>query len=90
MKIFTILSSLSVLALLSPFGAAQKASPIELETQTQRIRVVTLVEGLESPWSIAFLPNGDMLVTERPGRLRLIHNGSFSRSRSRACPTSNT
>ena len=33
-------------------------------------RVVTVAEGLMNPWSIAFLPGGDMLVTERPGRLR--------------------
>jgi glucose/arabinose dehydrogenase len=40
-------------------------------------RIVTVVEGLEHPWSIAFLPSGDMLVTERPGRLRIIRNGSL-------------
>ena len=38
-------------------------------------RVVTVAEGLEIPWSITFLPNGDMLVTERPGRLRIIRDG---------------
>ncbi|MHA6287575.1 PQQ-dependent sugar dehydrogenase [Maricaulis sp. CAU 1757] len=35
-------------------------------------RMETVVEGLEHPWSLAFLPNGDMLVTEKPGRLRRI------------------
>lgn len=40
-----------------------------------RFDVVTVAEGLEHPWSMAFLPNGDMLVTERPGRLRIIKNG---------------
>jgi len=38
-------------------------------------RVVTVVEGLEHPWSIAFLPGGDMLVTEQPGRLRVVRDG---------------
>ena len=38
-------------------------------------RVVTIAGGLEHPWSMAFLPNGDMLVTERSGRLRIIRNG---------------
>jgi glucose/arabinose dehydrogenase len=38
-------------------------------------RLVTFVEGLENPWSMAFLPDGDILVTERPGRLRIIRNG---------------
>ena len=40
-------------------------------------RVTTVVEGLVQPWSIAFLPNGDMLVTERPGRLRVIRQGKL-------------
>lgn len=39
--------------------------------------VVTVSEGLEHPWSIAFLPGGDLLVTERPGRLRLIRDGEL-------------
>lgn len=38
---------------------------------------VVVVARLEQPWSIAFLPDGDMLVTERPGRLRLIHDGKL-------------
>ena len=37
--------------------------------------VVTVAEGLRNPWSIAFLPNGDMLVTERSGQLRIIRDG---------------
>jgi glucose/arabinose dehydrogenase len=38
-------------------------------------RVVTVADGLVRPWSIAFLPSGDMLVTERPGRLRIVREG---------------
>ncbi|MBI4226003.1 PQQ-dependent sugar dehydrogenase [Candidatus Roizmanbacteria bacterium] len=34
--------------------------------------VTTIAEGLDTPWAIAFLPDGDMLVTERPGRVRYI------------------
>ncbi|MCH8121798.1 MAG: PQQ-dependent sugar dehydrogenase [Bacteroidetes bacterium] len=37
--------------------------------------VVTVTGGLEHPWSMAFLPDGDILVTERPGRLRIIRDG---------------
>ena len=40
-------------------------------------RAVTAVEGLIQPWSMAWLPNGDMLVTERPGRLRVVRNGKL-------------
>jgi glucose/arabinose dehydrogenase len=36
------------------------------------ISVVTVAEGLEHPWGLAFLPDGRMLVTERPGRIRVV------------------
>jgi len=37
----------------------------------------TIADNLEIPWSMTWLPNGDMLVTERPGRLRIIRNGTL-------------
>ena len=40
-----------------------------------KIRVTVLARGLVHPWAIVFLPDGAMLVTERPGRLRTIRNG---------------
>ncbi len=40
-------------------------------------RVATVADGLVQPWSMAWLPNGDMLVTEKPGRLRIIRNGQL-------------
>jgi len=49
--------------------------PQTFETAVQRIRVSAIATGLANPWSLAFLPNGDMLVTERPGRLRIVRNG---------------
>lgn len=39
------------------------------------IRVEEVAGGLENPWSMAFLPDGDILVTERPGRLRIVRDG---------------
>ncbi len=41
------------------------------------VRVEEVVTGLDVPWGIGFLPNGDMLVTERPGRVRLVQNGQL-------------
>ena len=40
-------------------------------------RVVEIVDGLDHPWGLAFLPNGDILVTERSGSLRLVTNGTL-------------
>jgi glucose/arabinose dehydrogenase len=42
------------------------------ETLHGKVQVVTVAEGLEHPWGVAFLPDGRALVTERPGRLRII------------------
>jgi aldose sugar dehydrogenase len=41
------------------------------------VQVEEVVSGLDVPWGIAFLPNNDMLVTERPGRVRLVQNGEL-------------
>jgi glucose/arabinose dehydrogenase len=56
-----------------PFPAAAQT----IETIHQKIRVVPHVR-LDTPWSIAFLPNGDMLVTEKAGRLRIVKNGTLA------------
>jgi glucose/arabinose dehydrogenase len=47
------------------------------QTAEGSIRVSVFVRGLENPWSLAFLPDGDILVTENRGRLRLIHDGEL-------------
>ena len=52
------------------------AGPFVFDTAEQpKIRVSVLTRGLVHPWAIAFLPDGAMLVTERPGRLRVIRDG---------------
>jgi aldose sugar dehydrogenase len=52
--------------------APQSPTPSPIEGS---IDVETVAEGLEHPWGLAFLPDGRMLVTERPGRLRLVMPG---------------
>jgi len=44
-------------------------------SELHAFRVVELVRGLEQPWSLAFLPDGRMLVTEKAGRLRVVKDG---------------
>jgi len=65
----------------APTGLANRPLPklpMEFDTgEGQRIRVVQVAKGLTYPWSMAFLPDGAMLVTERTGKLRIIHNGTL-------------
>jgi len=57
----------AALALIPPASHGQA-----INTQEHVVRLVKVVEGLEYPWGLAFLPDGRMLVTERPGRLRIV------------------
>jgi glucose/arabinose dehydrogenase len=52
------------------------AGPFIFDTAEQhKIRVVVVTKGLSHPWSLAFLPDGNMLVTERSGKLRIVRDG---------------
>ena len=52
------------------------AGPWVVDTAEQhKIRVSVVTKGLSHPWAITFLPDGAMLVTERPGRLRVVRHG---------------
>ena len=65
--------ALAVLSCLACSGNAQK-SPVSQNTQAND-RLVPVVKGLEHPWSMVWLPDRTMLVTERLGRLRIVRNG---------------
>ena len=54
------------------------AEPMTFDTAEQhKLRVVVVTKELVHPWSLAFLPDGGLLVTERPGRLRVVRNGAL-------------
>ena len=53
-------------------AVAVLATALAAPVMAQDLKPVTVVSGLVNPWSLAFLPDGRLLVTERPGRLRLV------------------
>jgi len=62
--------------------------PLQFHTaEGQDIRVVVVARGLVHPWSLAFLPDGGLLVTERPGRLRIVRDGVLDRRPLAGVPT---
>ena len=71
-----LLAALLAAALLAPAapGAAGETLGV-YETAKHRVRLVKVADGLEHPWGLAFLPDGRLLVTERPGRLRVVAEG---------------
>lgn len=75
------LMAFAILAVAPTLSCAQTA-PIDPnavhQSEHHAYRVVPVVDGLQHPWGIAFLPSGEMLVTERPGRLRVVRDGQLS------------
>lgn len=75
-------SGISVFALITLTACGGQAAAPEAEADGSIIsesglKLVPIAEGLEFPWGMAALPNGDLLVTEREGRLRLIQNDTL-------------
>jgi glucose/arabinose dehydrogenase len=65
---------------IAPTALAQDIASVRLQSAKASYRLVTLATGLVQPWSMAFLPDGRILITERPGRLRIFANGSLARA----------
>lgn len=62
----------TTLLLVATTACARAEPPSLVQTETGSFRVVQLASGLEHPWGLALLPDGRMLVTERPGRVRIV------------------
>jgi glucose/arabinose dehydrogenase len=75
MKMNRMLTGAAIGLILAAAGPA--AAQDVMRSALHDYRVVTVAEGLVQPWSIAFLPGGDILITERPGRLRIMRNGKL-------------
>ena len=72
----TFMQTTVILGLITVSSMAWSA-PETWQSDKASFRLETVASGLEHPWSIAFLPDGRQLVTERAGRLRVIQNGSL-------------
>jgi glucose/arabinose dehydrogenase len=66
-RMFGTMISVGLFAALAGPAAAQT-----FESSAGDLKVETIARGLVNPWSLAFLPDGRMLVTERPGRMRIV------------------
>ncbi len=72
------LTGLLAFLLMYPLSSCAQSIPEgDVQSNEHAFKVVIVAEGLENPWAIAFLPDGDILVTERPGRIRIIRNGAL-------------
>lgn len=67
MRLLTLVGAVSMLA-----ATAATAAPQSFRSSAGNLTVETIAGGLVHPWALAFLPDGRMLVTERPGRLRIV------------------
>lgn len=81
-----LIGLITALQILAPPALAQDAPTIggkpqavedRYVEQPEGVEVTSWVEGLEAPWSLLFLPDGRALVSERPGRIRLIEQGQL-------------
>ncbi|MDQ3491398.1 MAG: PQQ-dependent sugar dehydrogenase, partial [Acidobacteriota bacterium] len=60
----------------APKGLAEN-QVVETQDKQMRFRIETVASGLEVPWGFAFMPNKNLLFTERPGRVQIIENGKL-------------
>src|ERR1700680_3803691 len=58
-------------------GQPQEKAKAKAKAKATPVRAVTMATGLWHPWSLAWLPNSDMLITERNGKLRTVRDGKL-------------
>jgi glucose/arabinose dehydrogenase len=63
------------------------AANVAVQSEKHAFKLETVVEGVEFPWSVSFLPDGRMLVTEKAGRLRIVEKGTLLPAPVRGTPT---
>lgn len=81
-KVFSSLICVLCLGILSPLDpvSVSEASPLSPDAASlplDPVKITPLISGLEHPWGMVWLPDGDILITERPGRLRIVRGGQL-------------
>lgn len=76
-KLTSIFSFVIAISAVSYFSYEILFNNTVVADNPQNIKVTNLSQELEHPWGMTFLPNGDLLITERPGRLRLFKDGKL-------------
>ena len=69
------LHTVAALVFVAAVGAPSAGQAQIFETQHGTVRAEIVADGLQNPWASAFLPDGTVLITERPGTLRVLRNG---------------
>ncbi len=72
MNVYKLALALQLLAL-----TVTGTQATDFTSAKHNFRVDVVVEGLDHPWGMAFLPGGDLLITERSGKLRRVHDGKL-------------
>jgi aldose sugar dehydrogenase len=70
-------AALAALVFAAALPACSSAQDGPQRSALHTFRIVPVADGLQIPWGMAWLPNGDMLITERAGRLRIVRGGSL-------------
>ncbi len=70
-----LIQTAKIIILFALASCSLKSTSSQTIAVTPDFQTVTVIQGLEHPWSVAWLPDGNLLITERPGRLRIVRDG---------------
>ena len=72
LRVLKLACSMAMAIVMAMATSVATAAQQTVRTEKHSFRVQVLTRGLDHPWSLAFLPDGRMLISERPGRLRIV------------------